>query len=457
MMEIEPGSTELVVTDSGSIYDATVTALEQGVSEPLYPGDERRIFGEAVAAVLARTHGVIQDAARQTMLRYARGEVLDALGARLGVHRLEGDAAKTTLRFSAASPLAFDVAIPAGTRATPDGSAYFATDADAVLEAGARDVEVPASCTDAGSAGNGYGTGTIATLVDLIPYVSKVANVAPSEGGDDGEPYTAAGDDRFRERILIAPSHLSTAGPEKGYVYYAKGADAGISDVAAISETEWVERDLPVAAGCAYIGGELIVPETLAVNGDGSGFEAAYQDHLLTIRLGPELAEAATVHARWQHRMDGRVRIVVLMEGGEPPGADTLGAVLSAVSASDVRPLTDVVDVEGPRFVPYDIELEYWTTPEDEAAVVRSVEGPGGAIERYVREQGSVLGRNINPDMLESYIMRPDWDASLRGAIRVDIAKPAHIELEGDEAAAWSGELSVSHRVTTDARWDSWT
>lgn len=457
MEQIEVGSTDLIVSDSGSIYDATIGALEQAVAEPLYPGDERRIFGEGMAAVLSRVHGTIQDAAQQVMLRYARGEVLDALGARLRVLRLDGDAARTVLRFTLGAPQALSVAIPEGTKATPDGSVYFATDETAVIEPGATSVDVPASCTEVGAAANGYGTDAITTMVDLIPYVSKVTNVTTSEGGDDGEPYTVAGDDRFRERILLAPSHLSTAGPEKGYVYYAKSADAGISDVAAMSETEWMSRELPVSAGRAYIGGELLIPETLTINGQADGFECDYEDHLLTIRLGPELAEAETVLARWQHKMDGRVRIIVLMEGGGYPDEDTLEKVRAAVSASDVRPLTDVVDVDGPELVPYDIELEYWTTPEDEATVVRSVEGAGGAIERYIYEQGSVLGRNINPDMLESYIMRPDWDDALKGAIRVDMTSPQHLELEGDEAACFSGNIKVTHHVTTKARWSTWT
>ena len=155
--------------------------------------------------------------------------------------------------------------------------------------------------------------------------------------------------------------------------------------------------------------------------------------------------------------MDGRVRIVVLMDGGGFPDEDTLEKVRAAVSASDVRPLTDVVDVCGPELVPYDIELEYWTTPEDEAAVVRSVEGAGGAIERYIYEQGSVLGRDINPDVLESYIMRPDWDSALKGAIRVDMVSPAHTALEGDEAAVFSGNIKVTHYVTNKTRWSTWT
>ena len=71
---------------------------------PLYPGDERRIFGEGLVAVFVALYNSLDDTGRQTLLRYARGEVLDAIGERLDVHRLEGSPAKTTMRFSVSTP-----------------------------------------------------------------------------------------------------------------------------------------------------------------------------------------------------------------------------------------------------------------------------------------------------------------------------------------------------------------
>lgn len=94
-----------------------------------------------------------------------------------------------------------------GTRITTDGSVYFATDQIAVLQAGKLSVDVQATCTEGGSAYNGFTTGTINTLVDLIPYISSAVNITDSVGGDDGEPYTEAGDEKFRERIRLAPGH----------------------------------------------------------------------------------------------------------------------------------------------------------------------------------------------------------------------------------------------------------
>ena len=80
----------LATTDATTIYNTLITALEKGAGEPLYPGDERRIFGEGLVAVFVALYNSLDATGRQTLLRYARGEVLDSIGARLEVHRLAG-------------------------------------------------------------------------------------------------------------------------------------------------------------------------------------------------------------------------------------------------------------------------------------------------------------------------------------------------------------------------------
>lgn len=452
METIETGSTDLIVTDAGTIYDATITALENGVSEPLYPGDERRIFGEAMAAVLARVHGVIQDAAQQTMLRFARGEVLDALGARLGVRRIQGTPATCTLRFSLAAALGIAIPIPKWTKATSDGNVYFATDAAATIPAGSTYVDVPASCTAVGDVGNGYGSGSITTMVDLIPYVATVTNITTTAGGDDGETYTLDGDDRFRERILLAPNRLSTAGPEQCYVYWAKTADADIVDVVAFSETETIKRTLVVTDGKAYIGGDKLLLDTLSVDDGETPSKATYKDGLLTITL-TGTTKPTSIDVTIDREMDGRVKIVPLMEGGELPDDDTLAAVAEAVNARNIRPMTDLVTVEKPKPVYYSIELEYWTTPANEAACVATIEAADGVIEQYVSEQSSILGRDINPDVLKTLCMHPTDQENAVGAIRCEVTEPEYTPVAGDEVAVWDETLIVKHHVETEARW----
>lgn len=372
---------DLIETSASTVLDIVLTALERSVSEPLYPGDERRIFGEALVGALVPLYNSMNDAARQVMLRFARGQVLDELGARTGTERLEAKKATTVLRFSVTTPRSTNIIIPKWTKATADGSLYFATDETAVLQAGTYSVDVPASATEGGSKFNGYGVGAISTLTDLVAYIEAVTNIEETVGGDDGEPYTTAGDDHYRERIRLSPAKLSTAGPVGGYSYYAKSADPRICDVSVISKSP----------GC--------------------------------------------------------VTLIPLLEGGAIPNESVLAAVVAAVGADDVRPLTDKVYAEAPEAVEYDIELTYYTTQADEAQVISNIEGTGGAIDQFKAWQSAELGRAINPDYLRKLILSPDWGDSLLGATRVTITSPSYEELTRQKVAKFSGTAKISHIV----------
>lgn len=225
---------DFVETDSAKIYTSIIGKLMDYCNEPLYPGDERRIFGEGLVMVLTALYSEFNDAMKQRTLRYARGAVLDAIGDRYGVKRAEPANAYATFRFIVSAIQSENIIIPAGTRITSDGSVYFATQETAVLPAGDTSVDLLAVCISGGSAYNGYTEGSISTLVDLIPYISSAANVATTSGGDDGEPYNATGDDKYRERIRLSPASLSTAGPESAYRYFALSADPDIVDVAIV-------------------------------------------------------------------------------------------------------------------------------------------------------------------------------------------------------------------------------
>lgn len=437
----------LVDVDSSTIYTDVVTGLESEVGEPLYPGDERRIFAEALVAVLVAYASKANDASRQTLLRYARGQVLDAIGERLGVERIAATPATTTVKFTLSAAQDHAITIPALTRVTSDGSLYFATDEACAIASGETAGTVSASCQTAGSAGNGLLAGTLTTLVDLQPYVQTVTNTTVTAGGDDGEPYTADGDDRLRERIRLAPNALSVAGPEQAYVYWAMSADPGIVDVAAFSDEHDDELTCDVHDGMAFVGGDLLEPEELlTVEGQSTGFTWEYADSLLAITLSETDKLKDAVAVKVHRRMDGRVKVVPLMEGGALPDEDTLQAVHDAVNDRAIRPMTDVVTVEAPTPVDYAISLKYWTTIDQEAAVVQAVEGVGGAIDRYVADQSAHLGRDIEPDVLKTYVMQA-------GALRCDVTSPARTAVSGLQVARLSGPPTVSHELETTAGW----
>lgn len=377
--------TNFVETDSAKIYATVIGNLMDYCDEALYPGDERRIFGEGLVQVLVGVFSLFEDRAKQRVLRHARGDVLDKIGERLDVYRLPASSAATVFRFSASAARSENIIIPAGTRITTDGSVYFTTEEAAVLSAGELYVDAPGVCISGGAAYNGLAAGTIATLVDLIPYISGAENISATSGGDDGEPYTEEGDNKFRERIRLAPAKLSTAGPESAYRYHVLSADPDIIDVAIECPDEYPNR----------------------------------------------------------------VNLYPLMRGGEVPDAETLQKVLEATSGDRVRPMTDHVFAIAPEQIEYDVEIKYYCTKDDEAALIQAIEGEGGAIDQYNAWQTAALNRDIDPDQLRSFIFAAKAGTDATGTVRMDITSPVLTAVNKSQVAKFSGSLAVSHEVVT--------
>lgn len=433
------------------IFDFVLEELENGVRDPLYPGDERRIFGESLVPVVVAIYNTVNDACRQRLLRYARGEVLDALGENRDVTRITPTSATTTLRFGVQEAVASNIIIPAGLRVTGDFEHYFITDTTVVLQAGELSVEVSATAESGGAEYNDIPPGDLTEIVDVsdVPLIDYVTNIDATEGGGDIE-----GDEAYRERIREAENRLSTAGTAKAYKYWALSANPLVSDVVVISETEQISRTLKTYAAHAFQGGANLLPDTLVVylpDGSeaeaGTDYTATYEDELLTLALSGALADAESVNIEITRVMYGRVKIVPICAGGELPDEDVLADVLAACSADDVKPLTDKVLVEAPSVEKYDIELTYYTTKANESEVVKNVEGINGAIDRYKYWQDSALDQDINPDELRKLILVPDWEEGLTGATRVDIVKPEYKDLNKTTVAKFSGNLTVKHIV----------
>lgn len=71
-----------------TIFNDFLEQVENKIGEPLYPGDERRIFAEAVVSVLISFLAAADDKAMQSRLQYARGEVLDSIGEMFDIDRI---------------------------------------------------------------------------------------------------------------------------------------------------------------------------------------------------------------------------------------------------------------------------------------------------------------------------------------------------------------------------------
>lgn len=185
----------------------------------------------AAAAQIYQAMQYIDRQGKQSILKYSYSDFLDNLAIFKGVTRNPATPATTTLRFTLSAERDTATGIPQGTRVSTAGSIYFSTDVYAEIPAGSTTVDVPATCTVAGTDGNGFAAGELATIVDPIPYVASVTNTTATEGGAEIES-----DDDLAERVFLAPGAYSTAGPEDGYLYHAKAYSAAIGDVVATSE-----------------------------------------------------------------------------------------------------------------------------------------------------------------------------------------------------------------------------
>lgn len=444
-------SNEFITTDADLIFEEVISTLEAGVSEPLYPGDERRIFGEALVPLFVAMYNAMNDASQQKMLRYARGDVLDALGERVGVERMAPTEAATVLRFSMNSAIDENVIILEGTRVTSDNTRYFATTRTVVIEAGELYVDVEAVSEGGGTMFNDIAIGSLNVLVDLIAFIDNVSNIEITSGGADKED-----DDNLRERIRVAPSKLSTAGPVNGYRFWAMSADSSIADVCVKSDEETITRTLDVNGAKAYKGGGDLIPDSLVVflpDGttpakSGIDYNATYEDDLLIIDLlsSGALASAKSLKIDIRKTNEGIVKIIPICQNGELPDETILEKVLAACSDSEVRPLTDKVVVDAPNVIEYDIDLTYYTTAATEGACIQTVEAEGGAIDQYIEWQSGALGRHISPDKLRSIIYDPHWDGAV-GATRVVINSPEFTELNDTTIARFSGNKIIRHEV----------
>jgi phage-related baseplate assembly protein len=148
---------------------------------------------------------------------------------------------------------------------------------------------------------------------------------------NDIPPFAAVyeGDESLRRRVQLSFEGYSTAGPEGAYLFHALGSDARVLDASAYGP-----------------------PET-----------------------------------------PGVVRVAVLSKDGDGTApADLLAAVSAALSADDVRPLTDQVIVQSAEIIEYTVEavLTLYSGPDSELVLANAQ----AALDAYV-EANHRLGRDV--------------------------------------------------------------
>lgn len=198
----------------------------------LSKSDPNRIIMLGCAQLIYQGLQNIDKGGKMNFLKYAYDDYLENMGALKRVTRNPAKFAQVPIKFMLSGKREAATSIPQGTRVTAAYEVYFATIEYAEIPPGETEITVMTECTEAGTIGNDFAAGELTTLVDPIGFISKVENTQKSTGGTEVES-----DQNMAERIYLAPSSYSTAGPEDAYEYWVKDSNPFIGDVKISSPT----------------------------------------------------------------------------------------------------------------------------------------------------------------------------------------------------------------------------
>ena len=131
-----------------------------------------------------------------------------------------------------------------------------------------------------------------------------------------------------------------------------------------------------------------------------------------------------------------KILVRFLLEDGTIPESESLNALQAYLSAPEIKPITDQIEVKAPELVPYRIEMKYYINSSDKnrANVIQGQVMQ--ALEGYKMWQKSRMGRDINPSELVRQVMAA-------GAKRVDVAAPAFAVVPDGAVASLDNESIV--------------
>ena len=215
-----------------------------------------------------------------------------------------------TMRFNISEAQTSAVLIPKGTRVSNGQNMFWATVEDRYIAAGQTHGDVTAECMTAGTAGNGYLAGQIATIVDVFDYYTSCTNLTESGGGSD-----APTDDEFYEQLRQSEDNYSTAGPKGGYIAKAKAVSNDIADVLPNSPTPGEVRIYVLMEDGTIAGQEVKNAVLAACNADET---RPLTDHVLV--EDPETVEYD-------------IDVTYYLNRGGPSAADVQSEVNAAVDA----------------------------------------------------------------------------------------------------------------------------
>ena len=332
---------DFVETDPRAIEQGIISGFEGASHEAGHPvslahGDPRRLFLLSIAAQIIQERVIQNGTARQELVKYADGAALDNLLVYWGPpgRRLEAASAKTTLEFTLPAVMSSSVVVPAGTQVGASDKIAFATDTEAVIQAGQRSVTVSATAIEPGTAHNGYTPGQITRIQNWdVSFAVTATNTTESGGGADRET-----DQAFRDRGYLLPMHVAVGGTAENYKERVLRVNPGIVDVAVWNREE-------------HTG-----------NKDDAG----------TVMINP------------------------LMSGGKIPTQAVLDEVVENLFSRRFRKIGDKVIVEAPVVVNYTIDLTFYVDRANSVSAESIRNSVTQAVTGFVDDTRIQLGVDIN-------------------------------------------------------------
>lgn len=320
--------------NASAVEEQIISDYENLTGRTLAQADPVRLFLLSLATAIIQLRQSFNLAARQNLLPYATGDYLDHLGVFVNTYRLQPSYAVATMRFTLNAALDEVYVIPKGSRVT-DGTYTFAVVETAEIAAGQTYADVIVQAQEAGTAYNGIAAGKINMLVDPLPNIASASNIDASAGGADQES-----DEAYANRIRLAPSSFSVAGPIDAYMYH-------------------------------------------------------------TLSVSPSIINAS-IYGLPDH--PGNVYVHPLLTDGELPSETILQQIRDYLSQDTIRPLTDNVLVSAPVPVDYTIEATWYLDSKDIDRIAVITADVEEAVESYRLWQQGEIGRDLNPDTLIEYV-----------------------------------------------------
>ncbi|MGH8013518.1 MAG: baseplate assembly protein [Candidatus Binataceae bacterium] len=366
--------------DPNLILADMISAFEVAAGRTLQPAQVERLLINLYAYRESLVRNAIQYAGQQNLLAYAVFPMIDYLSQLLGIVRLGAQPAVTIVEFTLANALAVSYTIAARTQVgTSDGQFIFATDEDLSIPADQSGGSVQASCTVSGSAANGYLAGQINVQLNPSALISSVSNTSVSANGAAPES-----DDHLRARIQAAPNQFSVAGPTGAYRFFALGCDPSIADAQVVSPA----------------------PGQVSV-------------YLL---IGPNITQPAS------SPNNSAIASPALLE-----------KALATLSADDVRPLTDTVNVLAVSEIDYEIKGTITIYADaDPAATMTAANNAAAAF-------ALALASRIQRDLVPSQIIEA---LSVSGVYQVALTSPSYVQLQPGQWANCTG-IDLTSAVAT--------